>query len=58
MYSSGDESEPFIVMLPEADMKQLFVTVNQRFITEKDVNGDKLASLDLKCLLVSALEYR
>ena len=46
----GEESDPFIVMLPDQDMKQLFITVNERYITEKDMFGQKCAMLDLKCL--------
>ena len=37
-------------MLPDQDMKQLFITVNERYITEKDMFGEKCAMLDLKCL--------
>ena len=46
----GEESAPFIVMLPDQDMKQMFITVNDRYITEKNLNGQKCEMLDLKCL--------
>jgi hypothetical protein len=35
----GTESEPFIVMLPAAKLQQLIVSVNNRYLTEKDLNG-------------------
>lgn len=53
VYFVGEESEPFIVLLPTDDMKSQLITLNDRYLMEKDLNGHKLAALDLKCLLVS-----
>ncbi|XP_033732622.1 serine/threonine-protein kinase 11-interacting protein-like [Pecten maximus] len=46
----GSESEPYIVTLPNQEDTQLIVTVNQRYIIEKDLNGRVVEMLDLKCL--------
>ncbi|XP_060084955.1 serine/threonine-protein kinase 11-interacting protein-like, partial [Ylistrum balloti] len=46
----GSESEPFIVTLPNQEDTHLIVTVNQRYIIEKDLNGRVIEMLDLKCL--------
>ncbi|KAL4228720.1 protein kinase binding [Mactra antiquata] len=46
----GPESDPFIVMLPDKDMKEMFITVNKRFLNEKDINNTKTEKLDLKYL--------
>ncbi len=47
----GDESEPFIVLLKQRDCEQLFVTLNQRYILEKNLNGAVTERLDMKSLL-------
>ncbi|XP_052804565.1 uncharacterized protein LOC128234391 [Mya arenaria] len=47
----GEECEPFFVLLPEKNMTSLILTMNDRFLIEKDQNGHKIGSLDLKCLL-------
>ena len=46
----GAESEPFIVMLPAAKLQQLIVSVNNRYLTEKDLNGEIVEKLDLKSI--------
>ena len=46
----GTESEPFIVMLPAAKLQQLIVSVNNRYLTEKDLNGEIVEKLDLKSI--------
>ncbi|OWF48594.1 serine/threonine-protein kinase 11-interacting protein-like isoform X2 [Mizuhopecten yessoensis] len=46
----GTESEPYIVTLPNQEETHLIVTVNQRYIIEKDLNGRVVEMLDLKCL--------
>ncbi|KAK3105989.1 hypothetical protein FSP39_010321 [Pinctada imbricata] len=48
----GAESEPLIVMLLNEDLRQLFVSTNQRYLIEKDYEGHVIEMLDLKCLLV------
>ncbi|XP_069121342.1 serine/threonine-protein kinase 11-interacting protein-like [Argopecten irradians] len=53
----GSESEPFIVTLPNQDDTQLIVTVNQRYIIEKDLNGKVVEMLDLKCLQTAVLSH-
>ena len=50
IHFTGEESAPYIVMLPDQDMKQMFITVNERYITEKDMFGKRCEMLDLKCL--------
>lgn len=47
---SGTESEPFIVMLPGEKLQQLIISVNNRYLIEKDLNGTITELLDLKCL--------
>ena len=46
----GAESEPFIVMLPGGKLQQLIVSVNNRYLTEKDLNGEIVEKLDLKSI--------
>ena len=49
----GAESEPFIVSYPDDEnQNQMIITVTERYVLEKDLNGDVLESLDLKCLQV------
>ena len=49
-WPSGPESEPFIVtLLSDGDTDQL-VSVTNRYLLEKDINGDVIESLDLRCL--------
>ena len=48
---SGEECEPFIVMLPNEDLQTLLVTLNQRYLIEKDIEGKIQEMLDLKCLV-------
>ena len=49
----GAESEPFIVSHPDDEnQNQMIITVTERYVLEKDLNGDVLESLDLKCLQV------
>ena len=38
--------------LADDEMNQLIVTINERFIIERDVSGNKIAALDLKSLKV------
>ncbi|XP_061177845.1 serine/threonine-protein kinase 11-interacting protein-like isoform X2 [Saccostrea echinata] len=52
----GEECEPFIVMLPDADLKVLLVTLNQRYLIEKDIDGKIKEMLDLRCLLSFKIE--
>ncbi|XP_076093432.1 uncharacterized protein LOC143064473 [Mytilus galloprovincialis] len=47
----GAESEPFIVMLPSEKLKQLIISVNNRYLIEKDLNGQIVELLDLKCMV-------
>ncbi|XP_071103908.1 serine/threonine-protein kinase 11-interacting protein-like [Haliotis cracherodii] len=49
--SYGEESEPFIVFLKQRNFEQMLVTVNQRYILEKNLNGVITERLDLKSLL-------
>ena len=50
------ESEPFIVFHPdEENQSQMIITVAERYILEKDLNGELLETLDLKCLQVSKI---
>lgn len=44
------ESEPFIVMLDDHEQSQLFLSLNERYLLEKDVNGALKEMLDLKLL--------
>ena len=47
---SGVESEPFIVShLSDTDTHHL-ICVTQRYLLEKDINGDVIEALDLRCL--------
>ncbi|KAL5009658.1 hypothetical protein ScPMuIL_011963 [Solemya velum] len=46
----GNESDPFIVTLTTKDDSQLIVTVTDRYLVEKDLNGCFVDKLDLKCL--------
>ena len=48
--SPGMDSEPFIMILLEEDLKQLLVSTNQRYLTEKNLEGHVEEMLDLKCL--------
>ena len=49
----GAESEPFIVShTDDENQNQLIITVTERYVLEKDLNGDVLECLDLKCLQV------
>ncbi|XP_052092248.1 serine/threonine-protein kinase 11-interacting protein-like isoform X2 [Mytilus californianus] len=47
----GAESEPFIVMLPSEKLQQLIISVNNRYLIEKDLNGQIVELLDLKCIV-------
>ncbi|CAG2185846.1 unnamed protein product [Mytilus edulis] len=47
----GAESELFIVMLPSEKLKQLIISVNNRYLIEKDLNGQIVELLDLKCMV-------
>jgi hypothetical protein len=38
-------------MLPDDDLQNLLVTLNQRYLIEKDIDGRVKEMLDLKCLL-------
>ncbi|XP_046575315.1 LOW QUALITY PROTEIN: serine/threonine-protein kinase 11-interacting protein-like [Haliotis rubra] len=49
--SYGEESEPFIVFLKQKSFEQMLVTLNQRYILEKNLNGAITERLDLKSLL-------
>ncbi|XP_067686278.1 serine/threonine-protein kinase 11-interacting protein-like isoform X2 [Haliotis asinina] len=49
--SYGEESEPFIVFLKQRNFEQMLVTLNQRYILEKNLNGVVTERLDLKSLL-------
>ena len=50
------ESEPYIVTHPDdQDQTQMIITVTERYILEKDLNGDVFETLDLKCLQVDLL---
>ena len=52
----GAESEPFIVSHPDDEnQNQMLITVTERYVLEKDLNGDVLESLDLKCLQVCCI---
>ncbi|KAH3730838.1 hypothetical protein DPMN_056836 [Dreissena polymorpha] len=46
-----DECDPYIVMVPGEDMKNIIVSLNRRFLLEKDLNGKLLCCLDMNCLL-------
>ncbi len=47
------ESEPYIVFLAgDETQSQIIITVTDRYILEKDLNGDLIETLDLKCLQV------
>ncbi|XP_078333098.1 serine/threonine-protein kinase 11-interacting protein-like isoform X2 [Crassostrea virginica] len=52
----GEECEPFIVMLPNEDLQTLLVTLNQRYLIEKDIEGKIQEMLDLKCLVSFKIE--
>ena len=47
----GEESDPFIVLLFNKNYDQLIVTTNERFLVEKDLNGDIVEQLDLRSLV-------
>ena len=50
---AGVENEPFIVFHPdEENQSQMLITVTERYLVEKDLNGELLETLDLKCLQV------
>ncbi|KAL3836946.1 hypothetical protein ACJMK2_022348 [Sinanodonta woodiana] len=46
----GEESEPFIVMLPENKLEAIIVTLNDRYIIEKKVDLTVSEKLDIKSL--------
>uniref|UniRef100_K1QWS0 Serine/threonine kinase 11-interacting protein n=1 Tax=Magallana gigas TaxID=29159 RepID=K1QWS0_MAGGI len=52
----GEECEPFIMMLPNEELQNLLVTLNQRYLIEKDIEGNVKEMLDLKCLLSYKIE--
>ncbi len=52
----GVESEPFIVFDPDDENQtQMLISVTERYLLEKDLNGTLVEVLDLKCLQVGAL---
>lgn len=52
----GEECEPFIMMLPNEELQNLLVTLNQRYLIEKDIEGNVKEMLDLRCLLSYKIE--
>lgn len=54
---TGEECEPFIMMLPNEELQNLLVTLNQRYLIEKDIEGNVKEMLDLKCLLSYKVRY-
>lgn len=52
---SGQETEPYIVSLYDNPVTQLLVSVTERYILEKDINGDLCEALDIKCLLSASV---
>ncbi|KAK7483010.1 hypothetical protein BaRGS_00025787 [Batillaria attramentaria] len=51
-----DQSEPFIVTLPDKGDDHLIVTVSPRYLVEKDINGKIQEILDLQSLENARLE--
>ncbi len=55
VFFAGLESEPFIVFDPDDPQQtQLLVTVSERYVLEKDLDGELTELLDLKCLQVAS----
>lgn len=47
----GEETEPFIVKRSlDEDAEEIFVSSNERFLIEKDLQGCQLDRLDMKCV--------
>ena len=56
MMTAGPESEPFIIQLygeEEEEEEDYIITVTDRYILLKDLNGDVMEELDLAGLQVS-----
>lgn len=45
------------MMLPNEDLQNLLVTLNQRYLIEKDIEGNVKEMLDLRCLLSYKVGY-
>lgn len=44
-------------MLPNEELQNLLVTLNQRYLIEKDIEGNVKEMLDLRCLLSYKVQY-
>ncbi|XP_036358433.1 serine/threonine-protein kinase 11-interacting protein isoform X2 [Octopus sinensis] len=54
----GMEAEPWIVKLSSNENSEIFVSANERFLIEKDMYGQLLDRLDMKCLLFMSVLMR
>lgn len=45
------------MMLPNEELQNLLVTLNQRYLIEKDIEGNVKEMLDLRCLLSYKVRY-